>query len=353
MNGFTWLKDVNPGKPFVTVARLKIKERKLSKVNDPYLRLAFEDKSGTLEATLWNPDLERLEETLRQGEAFRVEGLGSSYRGKRCMTIKSLAKVPVPEDPWVKERLDILPAGRKQWLLANLKDHVLKIENAYLRKLLLLFLGDRSFMERFGHAPGGKEIHHSHEGGLLQHTVSIMGLCVKLNEHYRSLNLDLLLTGAFLHDIGKVEELDPDHEGICTDEGRLLGHIALGAMMAEKRMSKIRGFPKGLRAVVLHMILSHQGAYEFGSPRRPKFAEALLLYYLDEIDSKLFQISEAIQGQSVGDDSGHWTEYNRWLGRYLLKDVASFLSTSSQEETPHTPCNPQKREASLFEGFIG
>jgi 3'-5' exoribonuclease len=352
MKELTWLKDVLPGKPFVTVVRLKIKERKRSKVNDPYLRLVFEDKSGTLDATLWNPDLERLEEALRQGETFRLEGVGSSYLGKRCMTIKSLAKVP--EDPWVKERLDILPLGRKHWLLANLKDLSLRIENAYLRKLLMIFLEDRAFMERFGHAPGGKEIHHSHEGGLLEHTVSIMGLCVKLKEHYSALSLDLLLAGAFLHDIGKVEELDPDHEGIYTDEGRLLGHITLGAMMAEKRMSKIRGFPKSLRSVVLHMILSHQGTYEFGSPKRPKFAEAIILYYLDEIDSKLFQMREFIRQQGGEDDTGPWTGYNRWLGRYLLRDAARFITDPSQEESSLAPSlDAIKREPSLFEGLSG
>lgn len=351
MTELTWLKDILPGKTFVTVARLKIKERKVSKVNDPYLRLVFEDQTGTLEATLWNPDASNLEEALRQGEALRIEGIGSSYRGKRCLMIKSLSKVS--HEPWIQERLDTLPLGQKQWLLAKLKDLALKVEHPFLRKLLLSFLEDRTFMERFGEAPGGKEIHHAHSGGLLEHTVSMMGMCLKVKEHYHNLNLDYLLTGAFLHDVGKVEELDRNSEGVYTDEGRLVGHITLGVLMTEKRISRIRGFPDSLRSLVLHLILSHQGNYEFGSPRRPKFAEALVLYYLDELDSKLYQVQEFIKQQVQDEHGGAWTDYNRWLGRYLLKDPTSFGSKSHSEEDPPSLPQDQRLPPSLFQKIGG
>jgi 3'-5' exoribonuclease len=351
MNELTWLKDILPGKTFVTVARLKIKERKVSKVNDPYLKLVFEDQTGTLESTLWNPDASNLQETLRQGDAFRIEGIGTSYRGKRCLTIKALSKVS--HEPWVQERLDTLPLGQKQWLMARLKDLILKVEHPFLRKLLLSFLEDQAFMERFSETPGGKEIHHAYQGGLLEHTVSIMGMCCKVKEHYHSLNLDFLLTGAFLHDIGKVEELDRNHEGVYTDEGRLLGHITLGVLMTEKRISKIRGFPASLRSLVLHLILSHQGSYEFGSPRRPKFAEALALYYLDELDSKLYHLKDFIKQQSHDDEDEPWTDYNRWLDRYLLKDPANLRSEPALEEGFTPPSRGPRLTPSLFQKMGG
>lgn len=356
---YTWIKDISPGKAFITIAKLQAKERKISKANDPYLRLVLCDKTGNIDSVVWSRDIEKFERECKLSDAFLIEGVGIAYQGKKGININNIRKVE--DESLARERLEILSPHDVGVILSRLKDLADLLNNPYLKKLLLSFLEDRSFIHRYISTPAGKEIHHAYAGGLLEHTVSLMELCIKLQEHYNWLSLDLLLVGAFLHDIGKIEELDLQLEGVYTDEGRLVGHIVLGAMIADKKMKKIKGFPKRLRTLVLHMILSHQGLYEFGSPKRPKFAEALALYYLDELDTKLFQVKQ-FGRQGMGSPDSNWAGYNRLLGRFILKDAPNFLNESMKEETmthgsydlqEEHPRDLKKRTFSIFDQLLG
>jgi 3'-5' exoribonuclease len=188
------------------------------------------------------------------------------------------------------------------------------IEDPALKRLVLDRLQDNDFRRVFSRAPAAKTIHHAFLGGLLEHSLSVMELASRVADQYSDLDRDLLLAGAFLHDVGKVRELGCDAAFEYTDEGRLLGHIVMGAMMIGQWA---KGYPELSEETLLkltHMILSHHGSYEFGSPKRPKFIEALILHYLDELDSKV-QTFKEIAGRDQGN---RWSAFQRVFDRYLF-----------------------------------
>jgi 3'-5' exoribonuclease len=215
---------------------------------------------------------------------------------------------------------DFLPVTKRgiDPLWRQLRELVAGVADAPLRKLLESVFPDppdADIARRFRQAPGGKSLHHDYIGGLLEHTVSVAVICRFLASHYEGVDGDLLVAGALLHDIGKVEELAYEGTFDYTDEGRLLGHIYLGAEGVSRACGMIAGFPPEKKMLLTHMILSHHGELEYGSPRRPKTLEAILLHFVENMDAKSNAFTEAMEDLREG---ARWTEYNRMFERYLF-----------------------------------
>jgi 3'-5' exoribonuclease len=198
--------------------------------------------------------------------------------------------------------------------LLNLADGV---DNTHLRELLMAILLDDEISTKLKQAPAAKSLHHAWFGGLLEHTLSLCKLCQLISQHYGDLNIDLLLTGAILHDIGKTRELNYARSFSYTNEGQLLGHMILELDLVNQKMSQVDEFPPDLKVLVQHLIISHHGEYEFGSPKLPMFPEALVLHCLDNLDSKLEAMKLILK--SDPNIEGDWTGYNHMFGRPLFK----------------------------------
>ena len=215
-------------------------------------------------------------------------------------------------------------------------------KNSHLKALIDKFLSDRRFVSLLKKAPAAKTFHHSYLGGLLEHTYSVCEMSKAVAEHYPELDRDLLLAGAFLHDIGKIRELRFDKVIDYTDEGRLLGHLILGVSMVDEKLSAIRSFPQGLSLRLKHLILSHHGQYEFGSPKRPKFLEAFALHLIDDLDAKMNGLGRFMVKDR---QEGAWTDFNRLFERYFLKE-----GISAEQKGRDTLPTEEERQEVLFRG---
>ena len=200
--------------------------------------------------------------------------------------------------------------------MEELKRVANRIKDPFLYRLVFAFLEDREFASSFMKAPASRRLHHAYIGGLLEHTLSVVRLVERLKGHYEGVNWDLLLAGAILHDIGKVKELSYDSSFDYSDEGRLLGHIFLGAEMLQEKIGEIKGFPPRDAMLLKHLILSHHGYYEWGSPKRPKTREAEILHHLDDLDAKVKGISEFMGKRQEGE---RWTEYHKVFERFFYR----------------------------------
>jgi len=212
-----------------------------------------------------------------------------------------------------------------------LNSYVNSFRDPHLKALLRAFLDDPEIAAAFRQAPAAKAMHHAWLGGLLEHVVSLIGVCELAAKHYPEVHRDLLLTGAVLHDIGKLQELVWKKSFDYTMQGQLLGHITIGYGMIEKKLETLPDFPPRLRVLVQHMVLSHHGKYEFGSPKLPMTPEAILLHYLDDMDAKMQTVrSEFGRAATAGRDSAQMTEWIRSLERPLL-ETTGYLSGEGDE----------------------
>lgn len=290
-------------------------EKTLSHKRDgnPYLTVTLADKSGRIKAVVWD-NVNEISGAANAGDFVTVNGSVSEYRGKLQMVIRSMTAQP-PETVMAS---DFLPATTRDvdQMFAKLQTLCATMGNPFLRALLEAFWADPEFVKQFKQAPAAKKMHHAFLGGLLQHTLSMALLADKISVHYSGLNRDLLLAGAVLHDIGKVRELSYDQNIDYTDEGRLLSHIIIGLEMVDEKIRSIPGFPPADAALVKHMIVSHHGARAFGSPEPPKTIEAVLLNYIDEIDSRVNGIREFLASE---DPDAAWTGYHRLLERHFYR----------------------------------
>lgn len=291
------------------------KEVRSTRDGKPYLALRLGDRTGTVEARLWD-GLDALEEFERD-DVVKVEAAVESYRGKTQLKLRRVRRAQ-PEE---YELADYLPETEKdvEALYTELLETAGGVGNAHLRGLLLAVLEDAELAPRLKQAPGAKTLHHAYRGGLVEHVVSLCRLCKLAAQNYPEVDLDLLLTGAVLHDLGKVYELSYERSLDYTTVGNLVGHITIGLEVIGRKMDALEGFPPELRVLVQHLILSHHGKLEFGSPVTPRFPEALLLHYLDDIDSKMEAMRSSFAAAEAAGREGEWTDYNRSLDRYLLR----------------------------------
>lgn len=292
------------------------KQVKPKKSGEPYLALTFGDRSGQIEAKMWD-NVEEAMGTFEQDDFVKVKGLLNRYNQRFQLTIHKLRKM---EDSEV-DFGDYLPNGNKDIdeLWRTLGEFVASIKNPHLRPLLEAFMADPEIARAYRNAPAAKTLHHAYIGGLLDHVVSLFRSCDLICRNYPQANRDLVLAGAFLHDIGKIHELTYARSFSYSTRGQLLGHMIIELEMLQQKLVLFPDFPDGLKTLLEHLIISHHGQYEFGSPKLPMFPEALLLHYMDDLDSKMESMRAHLERD--GDSQNPWAGYNPSLGRNLLNST--------------------------------
>ena len=278
-----------------------------------YLRLELGDRTGTVEARMWD-HFEDSAATIARDDFVKIQGRVENYRGKKQVMLDRLRKADESEVD--AEDFYATTAENVDQLWARLRELAESVQNPWLQQLLLAILDDADIAPRMRRAPAAKTMHHAFLGGLLEHVISLCELCEVVAARYPETNRDLLMTGGILHDIGKVYELSYERGLGYTTEGQLLGHIVIAVELIGRKVSAIPEFPEELAVLVKHMILSHHGQYDFGSPKLPMFREAVMLHYLDDLDSKMGAM-RALYASDKGDPE--WTERGGALERRLLR----------------------------------
>ena len=287
-----------------------------------YLQLRLSDRTGSVNAMMWNAN-DRVYQAFNNGDYVHIHGTSQVYNGNLQII---LTQIDAAEPGYVNESDFVhLDDERREALLRRLTEMLRSVSDLDLRTLAECFLIDDDFMKRFAACPAGVKHHHAYPGGLLQHVVDLMELVRVVSPRYPQLNGDLLLLGAFLHDIGKIDELTSDKGLAYSDEGQLVGHLVQGVSILERKLQELQRmvedeFPSALAMQLKHMIVSHHGKLEFGSPKVPMTMEALALHYLDDLDAKLHSF-EQLMREDVNIDSA-WTTYHPHLGRKLYKPSA-------------------------------
>ena len=331
-----WIKDIREEDQVKGLYLVQSKRRGLTKRGDPFLSITLVDRTGEIEAKVWE-GVEAISPLFREGDVVDVAGNAHSFRNQIQLTLTRLAANSRDSDP----SLFLETTGKDvSAMMKGLRAILHKIGNPHLKALIDRFLSDTAFMASFRRAPAAKHFHHSYLGGLLEHTLSVSELMVNVTVHYKELDQDLLLAGAFLHDIGKTREFIFERHIDYSNEGRLLGHIALGVMMVENNLSGMKDFPEDLALKLKHLILSHHGEFEFGSPKRPKILEAFALHLVDDLDAKIAGLGRFMEKDS---QEGPWTDFNRLYGRYFLKG-----EIPSSNEVRENGIPEDDRQGSLF-----
>ena len=279
------LASFEEGKLFDSFFLVLSRQLRTTQSNKPYLSLIFCDKTGQLEGRAWEPDDPRIAKDFERGDVVKARGCISRFNDRLQMKVEQLRKaLPVEID-----KSDLMPATTYDvgTLWRQLLSFVESFTEPHLKLLLTTLLADPQIAAAYREAPAAKQLHHAWLGGLLEHVVSLLTLADRVAPHYPILHRDLLLTGVILHDIGKIRELSWDVGFEYTVEGVLLGHIQIGSALAERTMDSLPGFPSRLKTLVLHMILSHHGKLEFGSPKLPMIPESLVLNFIDDLDAKM------------------------------------------------------------------
>lgn len=301
------------------VFRLADKQLRTNRQGGMFLQLRLADRSGTLVAMLWNAT-ERIANSFEAGDYVRAVGTTQLYNGTMQMITTRVEKVSVDDvDEADFVQVDDAQIQRCATRLASL---LRSVRNFHLRNLAEVFLVDETFMERFLAAPAGVKNHHAYRGGLVEHVVSLMEVVSVVAPLYPHLDGELLLLGAFLHDVGKIDELTYERDLGYSDEGQLIGHIVIGVEILGRKIhdaEKLSGedFPEELALRLKHMIVSHHGEYEYGSPKVPMTLEAIALHCLDNLDAKLHNFQQLLR-ESPGSES-RWTSYHAAIGRKLYK----------------------------------
>jgi 3'-5' exoribonuclease len=289
------------------------KQIKAKKNGEPYLALTLGDRSGSVDAKMWD-NVEEFLNAFEQDDFVKVKGLINKYNNRWQLTIHKIRKVGDTE----VEFADYLPKTTKDIdeLWAKVGEFVGTMQNPYLKQLLEHFMADEEISRAYRDAPAAKTLHHAFIGGLLDHVVSLFTSCDLVVRNYPMVNRDLLFTGVFLHDIGKIHELTYARSFGYSTEGQLLGHMIIELEMLHKKISLIPEFPAELKILIEHLIISHHGQYDFGSPKLPMFPEALMLHYMDDLDSKMEAMRAQFEREAETDSA--WTSYNSSLARPLL-----------------------------------
>jgi 3'-5' exoribonuclease len=322
--------DLRPDAHVRTTFLVQARERKIARTGSAYLDLELRDASGVMRAKLWDCDRSTLDFEVE--DIVEVDGVVEDYQGTVQIRVRKISKCS-PEEV---DLSDYLPRSRRDpaEMYAALIDRLRRVPEGPLRVLLLSIMEDPAIAEKYKRAPAAMSYHHAFLGGLLEHVLSLIQLGDQVCDHYEFLRRDLLLAGLVLHDLGKIEELNFSRGFRYSTRGQLLGHISIGLEMVQEKTRQIPDFPAELKDQLEHMILSHHGKVEFGSPKEPMFPEALLVHFLDEIDSKLDAMR--VQYATDQDRPGDWTARNPALRRELLK-IESGSSTSSDNKAASKP----------------
>ena len=309
-----YLKDIKQGDKVASSFLVAEKNMAFSQKGSPYLTVRLKDKTGEIESKVWDNAVE-FDRQFKKGDIIFIEGRAAIYKNLIQISINSVKK-----SSWEEiEPTDYLPVAKADvnGMFNEILTYIDKIQNKHLQELLNAFFQDEKTADLFKRAPAAKGFHHIYLGGLLEHTLSVVRLLEKVSEHYPNLNKDMLITGGILHDIGKIYEFSYDSLIDYSDEGRLIGHIVMGMEMIDKKIAAIPDFPPQLSLELRHILLSHHGELEFGSPKRPKTMEALVVHFIDDLDAKLNAFQAFITDSNNADSD--WTTYNRFFERFLYK----------------------------------
>ena len=320
-----YISELEPNQVIHGTFLVQHKDIRQKKSGDPYLSLLLADRTGELDAKMWDNAAEVLD-AFERDDFIRVKGLYQIFQNRPQLTIHKIAAVAESEVDFG----DYFPASKRNRdeMFQELLSWIAGISNPHLRALLEAVFADPEIAIPYRNAPAAKSVHHAWLGGLIEHVLSLCHLAKFTAAHYPGIDLDLLLAGVILHDIGKIRELNFSRGFSYSTEGQLLGHIVIGLRILEEKLRLVPDFPAPVRDLLIHMIVSHHGELEYGSPKVPMFAEAMLLHQLDNLDSKM----ECMRGLVEKDRlvEGVWTGYSSALdrsvlkkGRYLLPEQAA------------------------------
>jgi 3'-5' exoribonuclease len=310
----TFINELSKGQTVESIFLVRDKLLAKTKAGNPYLSIKLADRTGEAEGRIWDHALDFLP-LFEKDDFIKVRGEVDEFQGMLQLRINKLRKC---EDREIQLG-DYLPRTSQdvEKMFGELKDIASRVRQPFLGRLLEAFFNDERLVNQFKTAPAAKAVHHVFLGGLLEHTLSVVQLVLLVGPRYKGVDQELLLTGAILHDLGKVSELSFERTFDYTDPGRLLGHITLTVEMIDEKLKAIPEFPEDLAVQLKHIILSHHGEYEFGSPKRPKTLEALLLHHLDDLDAKMNGFMAWIEKEK--DAPSRWTSYHKLFGRFIYK----------------------------------
>lgn len=308
-----WVKNLKPGTELDEVYVVRSRELRRRRGGGNYLVVTLGDRTGEVSSLAWE-HAERLGKVCEPGAIVRIGGHVQQYQGRTQVVFRQVEPVDGSDvDPALFVRSSSVDADV---LWRKMQDLIGAMEDADLRQLLFRIFSDPDVESRFRVAPAARTMHHAFRSGLLEHTVSAAGAGLALARHYR-LHQDLVLAGVLLHDLGKIWELEAENSIEYTDEGRLIGHLALETLYVDGVIGELKSFPDEMRRHLLHILLSHHGEYAFGSPRRPKTPEAMLVHMVDNLDAQLSGMFEAIEQD--GDSDQAWSGFSRMLERNVYR----------------------------------
>jgi 3'-5' exoribonuclease len=309
-----YINELQANQNIEAVLLVSHKEVRQKKTGEPYLSLTLADRTGDIDAKMWDNASEVIAQ-FSHNDIVRVKGAVQVFQNRLQLTIHKLKIVPEAEI----DLGDFLLASKRDRdeMFRELMGHVTAMQSPHLKALIEGLFSDPAVAQAYRDAPAAKSVHHAWIGGLIEHVLSLCGLARFAGAHYPGIDADLLMTGVILHDIGKIHELEFTRAVRYGDQGQLLGHIHIGMQMVTDQIRTMPEFPPRLRDLLLHMILSHHGQLEYGSPKLPVFPEALLLHLLDNLDSKMETMRSHIERDSFLD--GPWTGYSSILERSALK----------------------------------
>lgn len=321
--------------PIVSFFAVASKQLRSKKEGGGYLALALSDKTGQFDARMWD-NYEQPAREFEAGDVVKVQAVVCRFADKLQLKIEKIRKANGSE----YDLADLVPHTERNVdeLWSELNGFVAEFTDPFLLKLVRNVLDDPDYTVKLREAPAARSMHHAFIGGLLEHMVSILGVCRAMAAHYPVVHRDLLMTGAIFHDIGKLTELSWGSSFDYTMEGTLLGHITIGVSLVERKAAGIPDFPEPLRILVEHLVLSHHGKYEFGSPKLPMIREAILLSYIDDIDAKMQTMDKVLRDAAAsGRNPSGMTEWVRSMERPLLSTRDYLESEAPEESLPGLP----------------
>lgn len=316
--------------------------RTSARTGKSWLELDLADRTGTISGKMWD-NFTALAATFERDDVVQVRGRVKIFNGQKELALEQI--IPAAERDY--DLGDFLPHTKcdVDQMYADLRAAIAAIGSPWLKRLLESVIEDPAIAPKLKRAPAAMTMHHAYLGGLLEHMVSLLGLARAIAAHYPELDADLLLTGVVLHDIGKIDELRYGRGIDYTTPGRLLGHIMIGSAIVHDKIKAIPEFPPSLAILVEHLILSHHGSHEFGSPSLPQTREAIALHFIDDMDSKMAGMRATIESAAAAGGEGEWTDRNPSLRRALLRSD-TFLAAGAAKPEAGAPHSSQAEHAS-------
>jgi len=335
-----YINQLQPNQVVTSTFLVHTRDIRQKKTGEPYLSLVLADRTGEIDGKMWD-NVAEVMDTFDRDDFVRARGVMQIYQGRPQFTIHKMARIADSDVDFA----DYFPCSQRdpEEMFAELRGVVTGIGNAHLKALLEHFINDERIARAYKIAPAAKNVHHAFLGGLLEHVLSMCALAKMTCGHYPWVDLDLVLSGAVLHDIGKISELTYERSFGYSTEGQLLGHIVIGLRMLADKIALVPDFPPSLRTLLEHLIISHHGELEFGSPKVPLFPEAMLLHQLDNLDSKMECMRAMIARDRQVD--GCWTAWSGSLERSVLRKTVWLESLEKSAAPPppvaETPPLPQ------------